>query len=223
MFVCVWGLLIFQHCPTPDACTTQQCFSLHVSPCIYLTVLLKCILTPSMRGSRREKDVFPNGSARHLSPCLFLHQRNSNLGTNLCVVVAKIDELPDWESERLHSRGNNKSLGLPSRRAPWRVACVRRSSPLPCLPHLSSNLSPHHSLPPSIHLPPPIPFLSVTAVTSEVVPGCWGPEGTPLLFVWACACGCTCVPGGRKAHTVYSNGKIQSVDSTHLCILPAPS
>lgn len=49
VFVCVWGLLIFQHCPTPDACTTQQCLSLHVYPCIYLTVLLKCILTPSMR------------------------------------------------------------------------------------------------------------------------------------------------------------------------------
>ena len=154
MFVCVWGLLIFQHCPTPNACTTQRCFSLHVSPCIYLTVLLKCILTPSMRGSRRGEDVFPNRNIRHLSPCLFLHRRNSNLGTNLCVVVAKIDELPDWESVRLHSGGNNKSLGLPSRRAPWRVACVRRSSPLPCLPHLSSNLSPpslsHLLSPPSL-------------------------------------------------------------------------
>lgn len=170
-----------------------------------------------MRGSRRGEDVFPNRSTRHLSQCLFLHRRNSNLGTNLCIVVAKIDELPDWESARLHSRGNNKSLGLPNRRAPWRVACVRRCSPLPCLPHLSSNLSPHHSLPPSIHLPPPIPILSVTAVTSEVVPGCWGPEGTPPL----CAFVRACVPGGRKAHTVYSNGKIQSVDSSHLCILSA--
>lgn len=219
MFVCVWGLLIFQHCPTPDACTTQRCFSLHVSPCIYLTVLLKCILTPSMRGSRRGEDVFPNRNIRHLSPCLFLHRRNSNLGTNLCVVVAKIDELPDWESARLHSGGNNKSLGLPSRRAPWRVACVRRSSPLPCLPHLSSNLS-SPSLP---HLLPPSSVLSVTAVTSEVVPGFWGPEGTPLLCVRACACGRTRAPGGRKAHTVYSDGKIQSVDSAHLCILPASS
>lgn len=73
VFVCVWGLLIFQHCPTPDACTTQQCFSLHVSPCIYLTVLLKCILTPSMRRNRRGEDVFPNHYIRHLSPCLFLY------------------------------------------------------------------------------------------------------------------------------------------------------
>lgn len=50
-----------------------------------------------------------------LSHCLLLHQRNSHLGTNLCVVVAKIEELPDWESVRLHSGGNNKSLGLLSR------------------------------------------------------------------------------------------------------------
>lgn len=118
---------------------------------------MKCILTPSMKGEQeRGEDVFPNHSTRHLSPCLFLHRRNSNLGTNLCVVVTKIEELPDWESAFLHSRGNNKSLGLLSRRAPWRVACVRRSFPLPCLSHLSSNLPPHTPslFTPSIHLPP---------------------------------------------------------------------
>ena len=90
------------------------------------------------------------------------------------------------------------------------------SPPMSAPPELQS-LSPHHSLPPSIHLPPPIPVLSVTAVTSEVVPGRWGPEGTPP----PCAFVRACVPGGRKAHTVYSDGKIQSVDSTHLCILSA--
>lgn len=29
----------------------------------------------------------------------------SNLGTNLCAVVAKIDELPDWERADRHSGG----------------------------------------------------------------------------------------------------------------------
>lgn len=56
------------------------------------------------------------------------------------------------------------------------------SPPLSAPPELKS-LSPSllTSLYPSS--PPPIPFLSAFAVTSEVVPGCWGPEGTPLLCV----------------------------------------
>lgn len=49
-------------------------------------------------GEQKRERVFPNHSTRHLSPCLLLRQRNSNLGFNLCVVMAKIDELPDWES-----------------------------------------------------------------------------------------------------------------------------
>lgn len=182
---------------------------------------MKCILTPSMKGEQeRGEDVFPNHSTRHLSPCLFLHRRNSNLGTNLCVVVTKIEELPDWESAFLHSRGNNKSLGLLSRRAPWRVACVRHSFPLPCLSHLSSNLppTPHHSLPPLSIFPPHIPISSATVVTSEVVPRCWGPEGTPLACAQACAHEHTCV-SRRKARAVCFNDKTQRYDDrTHLYI-----
>lgn len=174
---------------------------------------MKCILTPSMKGEQeRGEDVFPNHSTRHLSPCLFLHRRNSNLGTNLCVVVTKIEELPDWESAFLHSRGNNKSLGLLSRRAPWRVACVRRSFPLPCLSHLSSNLppTPHHSLPPLSIFPPHIPISSATVVTSEVVPRCWGPEGTPL------ACAHVCL--GERLMLFALMTKHNRYDRTHLYI-----
>ena len=151
-----------------------------------------------------------------------LHRRNSNLGTNLCVVLAKIDELPGWESARLHSGGNNKSPGLPSRRAPWRVACVRRSSPLPCLPHLSSNLSPLlTSLYPSS---PTYPLLVCDCSDKWSCARVLGTGGhAPSVCVWACACRRARVPGGRKAHTVYSDGKIQSGDSTHLCIPPASS
>lgn len=145
---------------------------------------------PLWGGAGEEKDVFPNHSTRHLSPCLFLHWRNSNLGTNLCVVVAKIDELPDWESARLHSRGNNKSLGLPSRRARWRVACVRRSSPLPSLPHLSWNHSPHHSyLPLSIfpHLSPSCLWLQWQVKFCRVL-GTGGHAPSVCACMWACMC-----------------------------------
>lgn len=105
--------------------------------------------------------------------------------------------------------GNNKSPGLPSRWAPWRVACVRRSSPLPS------------SVSPELWIPPP-------------------PRASRLWWEWQAKlclsagdqrahpfCLCKCVhasarvPGAREAHSVYSDGKIQSVDSTHLCILPS--
>lgn len=151
---------------------------------------------PLRGGSRRREDVFPNRSTRHLSPRLFFHRRNSNLGTNLCGVVAKIDELLDWESARLHSRGNNKSLGLPSRRAPWRVACSRRSSPLP-----SSAPPELKSLSPSLRLsffPPPIPFSPVTAVTGKVVLGTGG--HAPFVCASLCVGAYMCAMREKDSH-----------------------
>lgn len=94
-----------------------------------------------LQAKAGEGAMYSQNAAQDISLHFFLHWCSSNLGTNLCVVVAKIDELPDWESASVHSWGNNKSPGLLSRRAPWRVACVRASSPLPCLPHLSSKFS----------------------------------------------------------------------------------
>lgn len=100
-----------------------------------------------LQGKAGEGAVYSQNAAQDISLHFFLHWCSSNLGTNLCVVVAKIDELPDWESASVHSWGNNKSPGLLSRRAPWRVACVCASSPLPCLPHLSSKFSSTIALP----------------------------------------------------------------------------
>lgn len=93
------------------------------------------------------------------------------------------------------------------------------SPPFSAPPELKS-LSPS-LLPTSIHLPPPIPFLSVTAVTSEVLPCAGDRRARPF-----CVCvhvGVHVCQEGEKAHNVYSDGKMQSVDSTNLCILPAPS
>lgn len=101
--------------------------------------------------------------------------------------------------------GNNKSPGLPSRWAPWRVACVRRSSPLPSpaspelpifLPIASSLLL---SIFPCPTPPPPSRISSVLGMTSEVVPECWGPEGTPLLSMQVRSCECTCAGSKRGA------------------------
>lgn len=88
--------------------------------------------------------------------------------------------------------GNNKSPGLPSRWAPWRVACVRRSSPLP------SSVSPELWIP---HPTPPRPpgISSVMGMTSKVVPECWGPEGTPLLSMQVRSCKRTCAGSERGA------------------------
>lgn len=97
-------------------------------------------------------------SSRHLSLRLLLYHCDDNLGTNLCVVLAKIDELPGWESALLHSGGNDKSLSIQNRRAPWRGACVRCSFSLPCLHHLSWNLSPSLFTFPSLD-PSPQPVL----------------------------------------------------------------
>lgn len=50
------------------------------------------------------------------------------------IYVLLWQRLTSFLSGRAHTGtlgGNNKSPGLPSRWAPWRVACVRRSSPLP--------------------------------------------------------------------------------------------
>lgn len=99
--------------------------------------------------------------------------------------------------------GNNKSPGLPSRWAPWRVACARRSSPLPSpaspeppvfLPIASSLLLSIFPCP----TPPPC-ISSVLGMTSEVVPECWGPEGTPLLSMQVRSCECTCAGSERGA------------------------
>lgn len=69
-----------------------------------------------MRGDAGEAKTYSQTAPRDDS--LHVSSSTGNLGTNLCVVMAKIDELPDWESARPHSGGNNKSPGLPSRRAP---------------------------------------------------------------------------------------------------------
>lgn len=109
--------------------------SLYVSPCIYLVVSLKCILTTSMR--------------RRNGRCTPKLQHKTPLSAPLSPVIWALIYVLFWQrltsflAASLHActlGENNKSLGLPSRRAPWRVACVRRSSPLPCVPHLSSNL-----------------------------------------------------------------------------------
>lgn len=54
------------------------------------------------KGEAGREDVFPNCNRRHLLRVSF---SISKLGTNLCAVVAKIDELPDWERAHRHSGG----------------------------------------------------------------------------------------------------------------------
>lgn len=86
-----------------------------------------------------------------------------------------------------------------------------------CAPFLSppvasltwaSHLSPHRLFPSFIHLPLPNPpphtptpscISSVLEMTSEVVPECWGPEGTPLLSMQVRSCECTCAGSERGA------------------------
>lgn len=69
--VCLCVRPINAHCPLPDACTTQHSVSLHVSPCIYLTVLLKCILTPSMSWGAGEGKMYSQTAAQHISLHVF--------------------------------------------------------------------------------------------------------------------------------------------------------
>lgn len=185
VFVYVWALLIFQHCPNSRCLyNTAVLLSLHPPPPhIYLNsgVFYEAEQERGVRRSSRTADVSLHAS--------FSASVNSNLGTNLWVVVAKIDELPDWESALLHSGGNNTSLGLLSRRAPWRVACVRRFSPLPRLPHLSLNLSPAITLCFLMYLLPPSPFF-VCDYSDKVLPRQQGPEGVyarrwkKIIYLW---------------------------------------
>lgn len=135
-----------------------------------------------LQGKAGEGAVYSQNAAQDISLHFFLHWCSSNLGTNLCVVVAKIDELPDWESASVHSWGNNKSPGLLSRRAPWRVACVRLLSPplsapleLQILFYHCSSISLYGPLP-LPHPPPPI-LIFICCKKREVVPSCQSPGG----------------------------------------------
>lgn len=63
-----------------------------------------------MRGSRR-RGCIPKLQQK-TSLCLHVSFSISNLGINLSAVVAKTDELPDWERARQHSGGKQQKLGF---------------------------------------------------------------------------------------------------------------
>lgn len=131
----------------------SSCLSLYLLDC-YTEVHSD---TLNELGGRRGEDVFPNHGITHLSPCLFLHWYNSNLGTNLCVVVAKIDELPDWESARLHSRGKQQKPGFTEQTSTMKGSmCEVLISPPSSAPPELKTRSPRHSLPPLLHSSPQI-------------------------------------------------------------------
>lgn len=62
-----------------------------------------------MRGEQ-EEGMYSQTATEDIS--LRVSFSNSNLGTNLCAVVAKIDELPDWERARRHSGGKQQKPGF---------------------------------------------------------------------------------------------------------------
>lgn len=149
--------------------------SLYVSPCIYLVVSLKCILTTSMR--------------RRNGRCTPKLQHKTPLSAPLSPVIWALIYVLFWQrltsflAASLHActlGENNKSLGLPSRRAPWRVACVRRSPPLCAPPELKSLRTPYFPLSIFSHLSAPCQWLRWQAT---LCPGAGDRRVTPLLCV----------------------------------------
>lgn len=116
--------------------------------------------------------------------------------------------------------GNNKSPGLPSRWAPWRVACVRRSSPIP--PTASPELRICLPIAASLFLSNPHPWPTSRLWWEWQAKLCLsaGDRRAHPFCLCKCVHASARVPEAkRSAQCLLWWQKNQSVDSTHLCIL----
>lgn len=155
-------------------------------------------------------------ASRRLSTCLSFS--TGNLGTNLCVVVA------DWRASWLGVcapalKGKQQKPGFTEQTSTTQGSVCAPSPPKPASPELKS-LSP--MLPRSI-----FPFITPHCClwlewNAKLCPGAGEQRARPFCLCERVHGGAHVCCEGKKAHNVYSDGKLQYVDSTHLFTLSAP-